>query len=362
MMMRSIVLLFALCLAPCSILAQNTLFVRTSGSDAADGSSEGRAKKTLQSAVKAAQAGDIIDVGPGTFDGTSIDRPVVIQGANASYALAQWDVPTVIGSTLSLTPAASGGAITLVGLQFGAITPLAGACANANITIYNCKFVASRPIATAGTEWAELFLTASLFEGKAEGPKATAVSTPAVSGGDVAVMVIRENMFRSYARSAIEIAGKGQVVRISYNEFASCNSSADVASAAVKIDATSIEQEVTVEKSLFTSCAGSVSVAGTLTGKTVAVQNNSFRATPKNVPAIRNTSATPLNASCNAFNVPTKDKDKPLAAEIIARSLRQLVMGSVTISPTNLDARDVDGDAIGYEPDKAAACASDVKE
>lgn len=362
MMMRSIVLLFALCLAPYSILAQNTLYVRTSGSDAADGTSEGKAKKTLQAAVKAASGGDIIDIGPGTFDGASIDRPIVLQGANANYEIARWDAPTVIGSTITLTPSASGGAITLVGLQFGAITPLAGTCENANITIYNCKFVASRPISTAGTNWAELFLTASIFDGKAEGPKATAVSTPAVIGGDVAVMVIRENMFRNYGKSAVDIAGKGQVVRISYNEFASCNSTADQASAAVKIDASLIEQEVTLEKSLFTSCAVSVSVSGTLTGKTVAVQNNSFRATPKSVPAIRNTSATPLNATCNAFNVPTKDKDKPLAAEVIARSLRQLVTGPVTISPTNLDARDVDGDAIGYEPDKAAACASEVKE
>lgn len=362
MTMRSIFLLFALCLAPYSILAQSTLYVRAGGNDASDGSTEGQAKKTLKAAIKAAQSGDIIDVGPGTFDGASIDRAVVIQGANASYALGQWDVPTVIGSTLNLMPSASGGAITLVGLQFGSITPLAGACQNANITIYNCKFIASRPIATAGTDWAELFLTASLFEGKADGPKASSVTTPAVSGGDVAVMVIRENMFRNYGKSALDIAGKGQIVRISYNEFASCNTSADPASAAVKFDASGIEQEITVEKSLFTSCAGSVSVSGTLTGKTIAVQNNCFRETLKNIPAIRNASETPLNATCNAFNVPTKDKEKPLSADVIRTSILKLVSGQVTISPTNLDARDVDGDAIGYEPDKTAACASQVKD
>jgi hypothetical protein len=126
----------------------------------------------------------------------------------------------------------------------------------------------------------------------------------------------------------------------------------------VRCDASKIEQEVTIENSLFTGCAPSVVVSGTIAGKTVAVKRNSFRQTPANAVAVKNLAPTALDATCNAFNVPTKDKDKPLDMDVIAASIRKLVTGSVTISPTNLNTSDADGDAIGFEPEKDAACAT----
>lgn len=348
-------LLLLLVSAP--MLAQGTFYVRVSGNDANNGQSESAAKKTLQSAVSAAKAGDIIDVGPGSFAGATLDKGLVIQGSNANYDIARWDAPTVMTSTVTLGQAAAGASVTLVGLQFGQITPLAGTAENANITIYNCKMLGSKPIITTGTKWAELFLTASVLDGKMEGAKPGAPSaTTAVVLGDVGVAVIRENVLRNYTKSAIDVAGAGQIVRISYNEFTSCNSSADAAHAAVRINASGIAEEILVENSLFTSCATSVSVAGTISGKTVAVQRNSFRLTPANAAAIRNSAPTALDATCNTFNVPTKDKDQPLSEEIIKASVVKLTTGNVSVSPSNYNSSDADGDAIGFEPVKTTEC------
>ena len=362
-MIRSLVFALALCLAPFTVMSQTVIYVRSNGADASDGTSESTAKKSIQAAVSAAQAGDIIDVGPGTFAGATIDRAVVLQGANANYDIAKWDTSTVISSTLKLTSSAAGAAVTLVGLQFGPIVPLAGSAENANLTIYNCKFLGSQPINTKGTKWGELFLTASIFDALLPGAKSGSQGAPtALIGGDVGVAVIRENAFRNYSKSAIDIAGVGQVVRVSYNEFLGCNASKDNDHAAVRIDASAIEQEVTVENSLFTSCATSVSISGTIAGKAVVVQRNSFRQTPTGGIAVRNSAPSILNASCNAFNVPTKEKEKPLEKDAIAASIKKLVSGAVQLSPTNLDASDVDGSAIGYEPEKSAVCGSELPE
>jgi hypothetical protein len=357
--MMRILILLAVWFAPFTLLAQNTLYVRSGGADSQDGKSESSAKKTLQAAITAAENGDIIDVGPGSFAGATINKGVVIQGANANYDIAKWDVPTVITSTLTMAASASSPIVTLVGLQFGPIVPLAGTCENANITIYNCKFIGAKPISASGAKWAELFVTASVFDAKAEGAKpGTAASVSALTGGDVGIMVVRENSFKNYTKAALDVAGSMQIFRASYNEFSNCNASADPQQGAVRCDASKIEQEVTIENSLFTGCAPSVVVSGTIAGKTVAVKRNSFRQTPANAVAVKNLAPTALDATCNAFNVPTKDKDKPLDMDVIAASIRKLVTGSVTISPTNLNTSDADGDAIGFEPEKDAACAT----
>lgn len=358
-MIRPLITISLLLMFSVTSWAQGTVYVRATGNDANNGQSETAAKKTLQSAVAAAQAGDIIDVGPGSFAGATLDKGLVIQGSNANYDISRWDAPTVITSTVTLGQAAAGASVTLVGLQFGQITPLAGTAENANITVYNCKMLGSKPIVTTGTKWAELFLTASVLDGKVEGAKPGApTATTAVVTGDVGVAVIRENVLRNYSKSAIDVAGTGQIVRVSYNEFTSCNSSADAAHAAVRINASGIQEEILVENSLFTSCATSVSVTGTISGKTVAVQRNSFRLTPASVVAIKSSAPTALDATCNAFNVPTKEKDQPLSQEIIKASVIKLTTGNVTVSPTIDDGTDADGDAIGYEPVKGKACAT----
>ncbi|MBU3678815.1 MAG: hypothetical protein FGM32_04310 [Candidatus Kapabacteria bacterium] len=360
-MSRIIVLFSVAVIATTAMLAQNTIFVRTAGNDASNGSSEGSAKKTLAAALAAASSGDIIDIGPGSFAGGPISKGVVIQGANANNALSLWDTPTIITSTLTLDEKAAGTVLTLVGLQFGQIVPLAGRCENANLTIYNCKFNASKPITTTGSSWAELFLTASQFEGRPEGAKPGAPLAPlAIKGGDVGITVIRENIFRNYGSSAVDVSGGGQILRLSFNEYVNCNASPAADMAAVRVDATKIEQELTIENSVFASNATSVVVSGAIAGKTVVVQRNSFRQTPAGSVALKNLAASTLDATCNAFNVATKDKDKALDAKVISASVRKLVSGAVTISPTNLDATDTNGDSIGFEPDASKGCAGSI--
>ncbi|MBU3699775.1 MAG: hypothetical protein FGM33_07175 [Candidatus Kapabacteria bacterium] len=359
-MVRPLILIALALTFSFNALAQGTVYVRAAGSDSNDGTTESSAKKTIQAAVKVAQSGDIIDVGPGSFAGASLDKGLVLQGSNANYDIARWDVPTVITSTVSLDSKAAGASVTLIGLQFGGITPLAGRAENAMITIYNCKFIGSKPIITSGTNWAELFFTASILDGKPEGAKQDAATATALVLGDVGVVVFRENVIRNYAKSAIDVAGSGQIVRISYNEFSLCNSSVDVAHAAVRIEASAIQEEMTVENCLFTSCATSVSVAGTISGKTVSVQRNSFLRSPAVTPVIRCTSPTALNATCNAFNIPTKEKGQPLSKQAISAAITKLATGNISTSPTNIGATDKDGTSIGYEPIAEEACAFEL--
>ncbi len=366
--MRFAVLALTLLLAPFIGLAQNTIYVRTGGNDANTGASESVAKKTIIAAVAAAEAGDIIDVGPGSFAGGMLSKGVVLQGANASYDIARWDASTIITSTIDLGSVGAGAVVTLVGLEFGAITPLAGKAENANITIYNCKFLGSKPIVTTGSSWAELFFTASILDGqpepiKAESQKApsTTATKPAMSpsalvGGDIGIIVFRENKVRNYAKSAIDISGTGQIVRVSYNEFTKCNASADTVHAAVRIDVSGIDQEVTVENSLFTDCATSVATAGSFGQKQVVVRRNNFRLTPEKSAVLRNVSSTTLNAPCNAFHVPTKQGESPLAADVIEKAIIKLVRGPISVPTPNLAGNDADGDAIGFEPENSTNC------
>jgi hypothetical protein len=349
--------------APYMLLGQTTLFVRASGNDSNDGTSESTAKRTIAAAVAAANSEDIIDVGEGTFAGATISKSLLLQGANANNALERWSAPTIVNSPLMLSDGAPGVVVTIVGLQFGAVVPIGGRCPNANVTMYNCKFVGSKPLVTSQSGWAELFLTASTFEAKVDATKTgPAAATTALVLGDVGVTVVRENTFRDFTKSAIDVSGTGQILRLSYNEFANCNATKDQLHAAIRIDASGLEQEVTIENSLFTSCATSVSMSGTIAGKTIGVQRNSFRQTPAGSAAIRNLSPTSLDATCNAFNVPHKQKDKPLDAKLISESVRRLLSGAVAFIPTNLDATDTNGDSIGFEPDKERGCAATFTE
>lgn len=356
----------------CSIgaLAQATQYVRIGGSDANDGMSESTAKRTILGAVSAAQSGDIIDVGPGAFAGGKLDKGVVIQGANANYDIARWDASTIITSTIDLGSIGTNAAITLVGLEFGAITPLAGKAVNANITIYNCKFLGSKPIVSTGSYWGELFVTASVLDGqpesvrvgktKASALKLSAMVASALEGGDVGVLIFRENRVRNYAKSAIDVSGACQVIRLSYNEFTNCNASGDSIHAAVRIDVSDIGQEVTVENSLFTGCVTAVTTRGEVGNKPVVVRRNNFRQTPEKSPVLKTAPSTAISAPCNAFNVQYKDGDKPLDADVIEKAIMKLVRGPVTVTTPNLTGTDAGGDAIGFELDKSAECSPEV--
>lgn len=357
--LRSLVVIFVMALATPLLYAQNLIYVRSGGNDANDGKGESTAKKTIAGALAVAYSEDVIDIGPGSFAGAPLTKGVVLQGANSSNALELWKEPTIITSTLQCNPQAVGSIITIVGLQFENIVPIGGRCENANITIYNCKFIGSKPIATSGSQWAEFFLTASSFDGKTPNAKpGTPLAASALSTGDVGIVVVRENTFKNYGKAAISASGAGQIVRLSYNEFTNCNATADIASGAIRVDASLVQQEVTIEHSLFTSCPTAVFMSGTLSsdGKTVTVQRNSFRQTPAGSVAIRNLSSQQLNATCNAFNVPTTDGKQPREDAAIAASITKLTAGPVTTKPTNLDATDVDGESIGYEPHKERGC------
>lgn len=366
-------LIFVFLLAQSLGIAQNTIFVRSAGNDTNSGSTESAAKKTIVAAVAAAEAGDIIDIGPGLFTGGKLSKGVVLQGANANYDIARWDKSTVITSTIDISSTGSGAVITLVGLEFGAGTPLAGTAENASITIYNCKFLGSAPIVTKGSKWAELFLTASILDGQPDVKADTAkpgkskgavaaqtsrakVSESALVGGDVGVLVFRENIVRNYGRSAIDLSGSGQIVRISYNEFSTCNSSGDSAHAAIRLEVSGIEQEATVENCLFTSCATSVAVSGNNTQKQVRVFRNSFRKTPDARVALRSGTVASLEAPCNAFNVLAIDGDKAGEPDAMKKLVQRLISGPASIEPMNISGIDKDGDSIGFEPDAASGC------
>ncbi|MBU3742677.1 MAG: hypothetical protein FGM24_10395, partial [Candidatus Kapabacteria bacterium] len=106
-----------------SLYAQTTYYVRDGGDDAADGLTPGTALATIQAAVNLANMpGDVVDVGPGNFDGAALNYDATIFGANAYTPWDQWGPETRITSSFIIGGFAT---VVLEGLTFDAnMSPL----------------------------------------------------------------------------------------------------------------------------------------------------------------------------------------------------------------------------------------------
>lgn len=66
----------------------DTIYVRSGGNDANDGSTELLAKATIQAGINAADAGDVVDIGPGTFtEDVTINDAITVRGTSAASTI-----------------------------------------------------------------------------------------------------------------------------------------------------------------------------------------------------------------------------------------------------------------------------------
>ncbi|MGV3539943.1 MAG: T9SS type A sorting domain-containing protein [Rufibacter sp.] len=124
--MRKLLLpIFFLLLVSNSLFAA-TWYVRSGGSG--NGSSAAAAFGTISAAIAAAQAGDIIDIGPGTFvERLKIDKSLELRGHNAGKTHGNWvtEVTRILPPTTNFATAAEGAlayieasGVTLDGIEF----------------------------------------------------------------------------------------------------------------------------------------------------------------------------------------------------------------------------------------------------
>lgn len=336
-----------LCLCELSS-AQKIVYVRASGNDASDGSSESQANQTIAGAVADAVSGDILDVGPGTFNGSMIPYSLTIKGANSGAALDRWSDPTIIRSPFVLATGESPVEVTFDGVTFGQIIPVTGKSPNAIVSLANCMFNASKAVSTADLEWSEIVVVGCMFKGKMK-DAATAESALNVAG--VSVAYIAESYYSGYSKEAISISAVSRLLKLQYNEFTDCNSSGASNKAAIMYDIAGQDVEAEIQKNLIANCKHGIQTSGTVTGRTVSVQYNKFVRIPTLYAAITHVGSGSLNASCNAIELPKIDP--PLSESAKRDQFSKLFIGQIEAFPLNDKAEDVDGAAVGFEPNKS---------
>jgi hypothetical protein len=306
---------------------------------------------TVAEAVIDADDGDIIDIEAGTFAGATINKNVTIQGANVGVPLAGWGDATNITSAFTMDGANR--TVTIEGVRFGnAVVPVNGASNGAVVTLTNCKFVESAAINTTGLAWAELVVSNSSFDG-ADADEAGAAATNAiVAAGLTTTVDVRENTFNDYTGTALSLTGANGTILVKYNEFTNNNTAAASSSsidAALTMEGGSITGSAEIQNNLFTSNKSCFVISGTITGKNISFQYNKFLTTTYF--AIKNTGTGTLSASCNAYG---DGSVTPVAGSTV----RGLVTGSVEAGPFNSIGADIDGDAVGFEPNADQKCAT----
>lgn len=346
-----LLLLSILCLSE-SAMAQKIVYVRAAGNDASDGSTETSANRTIQGALQDAVAGDILDVGPGTFEGATIPFAVTMKGANSGAELARWTAPTLMKSPFVLSKGDVPIEVTFDGITFGQITPVTGKSPNAIVSISNCVFNASKPLTTEGLEWSELVVVGCVFNAKVK--DVAAVSDRAVVASGVSVAYLAESYYKDYTKTAVSMQGVLRMAKLQYNEFTNCNSSGAQDCAAIRFDLDNQEPEVEIHKNLISNCKHGIQTSGDVAGKSVSVQFNTFISIPTSFAAIAHKGTGPLNATCNAIQLPKTDR--PLERDAMQQAFSKLFIGEIDAFPLNDKAEDVDGSAVGFEPRKDQEC------
>jgi hypothetical protein len=329
--------------------AQKIIYVRANGNDAASGLSESSANATIEGAVKHAEAGDIVEIGPGAFEGATIPFSLTLKGANSGADITRWTEPTMMKSTLKLAGSDNPIELTCDGITFGQIVPVAGKSSNAIVSLANCMFNVSKTISTEGLDWSELVVVGCLFKGKIK--DVSTVADRALNVQGVSVAYLAESYYNGYAQEAIHIDGVTRLLKLQYNEFTDCNSSGAANRAAIMFSLAGQDAEVEIQKNLITNCKHGIQTSGNVAGKLISVQYNKFVRIPTQYTAITHIGTGPLNATCNAIELPKTDAkpDKGALRDAFVR----LFNGQIDAFPLNDNAEDVDGSAVGFEPDKA---------
>lgn len=138
--MRAFVIFLMFALFTCSVTAQNIFYVRTDGNDANTGSSNTSigAKATLSGAITAASAGDIIQIGPGSYSGTGFHS--LSLGTKYLRIIGSGSGSNPATSTIITGLASSSSSIEFISLAKGASASSPMLLSNMNLSGYSIFF------------------------------------------------------------------------------------------------------------------------------------------------------------------------------------------------------------------------------
>jgi hypothetical protein len=343
---RFVVLLGLFILVSTTAHAQKIVYVRMQGNDASDGLSESAANGTIEGALVDAEPGDIVDVGPGLFEGADVRFSVSIRGANSGADITRWGEPTVIKSPLTLGAGENPVELSCDGVTFRQTVPVNGKSPNAVVSLSNCMFNASKTLSTEGLQWGELVVIGCVF--KATMKDVSLVTERALNVNGLSVAYLAESSYLGYSKEAIRIASIDRLLKVQYNEITDCNTSATSGSAGLVADLSGLDNEVEIQKNLITNCKNGIQISGNVSGRPISVQFNKIVRIPTGFQAIIHTGTGQLQATCNAVVLPETELKKDRAAQIDAYS--KLFSGPIDVFPLNDKAEDEDGSAIGFEP------------
>jgi uncharacterized protein (DUF2141 family) len=335
---RTLFVLVGIIVTAASLSAQTTYYVRDGGSGTQDGTSEANAAATLDDddIIAVLEDGDVIDVGPGTFDPATFGVGVHIAGNNAGYANWGQD-PTVLG-TITLNGEVEQ-TVTFEGVQWNVGVPVQVTVNNTNaiVTIANCRFTGSSKIDATRTDnrWKELYINDCQFDGDE-----TAAS--AVGAVNLDIVNLGENTFSNYTGSAVVFEGaSGSSITIDYNSFTD-NTGAST-DGAVSFKANAGITTAKIQNNIFNNNYNGVVISSGTVPSTLTVQYNKFTNTASGYYAVKNSGSGTLTATCNNYGTDNLS-DRP------GSTVRSLLSGSVTALPYNLDGVDDNGGDIGFEP------------
>jgi hypothetical protein len=315
--------------------AQQTIYVRQDGDDGNGGLAANDARATLVGALAIAQANDVIDIGPGAFDGANIPLSLNIRGANAGAAFAQWGATTTFNTPLTLDAANIN--IVIEGVEFtGGIVPVNGASQGSGVTFSGCRFSEAGTISTTGMNWTELSIVGCQFDGDL--PQALAGRAQAVVVDGTAEFLINETTITDFTGTAVEIKGTTGNAVIRYSEFENCNTGGNTAQAAITVTSNTVTGAISVVNSLFTNCSNGIATTGSSAGKDISFTGNKFQITTPQFFAIKNGGTGVILATCNAYG-----------NNMTALEVRDLLSGALEAGPFNDAGVDIGGNNIGFD-------------
>ncbi|MBU3678816.1 MAG: hypothetical protein FGM32_04315, partial [Candidatus Kapabacteria bacterium] len=345
--LRMLLLLCGILCTALSLSAQTTWYVRKNGATTGAGTLANPYRQIADIPTASLLNGDLIDLGDGDFDGTTISVSVHIAGGNAGNATWSNDAVTTLGT---ITINGTNQAVTIEGVRWaGGTVPVASEapCQGAVVTITNTHFDQAGGInATALGGWNELYISDCEFDG-ADG---AFTSTNAVTASGLSIVNVSENRFREFTQSALSItAGNLATITVRSNEFAANNSDATAGRSnrgAVIFTGHAGLTSAQIQNNVFDGDYNGVVVNDPVTSA-ISVRYNKFLV-QSGTHAVKNIGTSgPLSATCNNYG-----------ANAAPSAVRSALSGSITALPYNFEGADVNGTDIGFEPNASQSCAT----
>ena len=330
---------------------------------------------TIQSAINAASANDVISVDAGTYaENVIVNKSLTILGPNnlISPNTGVRVAEAIITGGLTVDNAASK-TVNIEGFKFVTVSsPMSyngngAGTINANLTfnknIVNANSGQLVVFTGTATNTATVVVDDNLFQGMASnamqiGPGAPShgavtttitnntINTTVNSGintDGITSSLISANLISNTTQQGIQVAGAAGNVTISQNVITNSNTSGDVNRGGIRLRGGSYTGPVTVINNIVSGSVNGVIVptGENITGKAITVNNNNLSG---NTFGVKNAGTGDLNATCNWYGTAN--------AAVVATK----VSGNVTYVPYLSSGTDASPAVVGFQP--AAVCAA----